>query len=186
MKHIYEQPQFGENWFTFPKLYSYFVNQLQSGSKMVEVGCWKGKSIAYLGVEILNSGKDIKVDAVDTWSEMESEAYHKTDTYVKTNTLYQLFLANISPISKVINPVRMTSLDAAKTYEDNSLDVVFIDACHGYECVKNDITAWLPKVKFGGHLAGHDYSWSADVKKAVDELVRPIHETEGCWVYKKP
>lgn len=186
MNHIYTQPQFGENWFTFPTLYSWFVDQLSDGSKIVEVGCWKGKSIAYLGVEILNSGKDIKVDAVDTWAEMASEAYHKTDTYIKTNTLYQLFCSNISPVSKVVRPVRMTSLDAAKTYPDKSLDVVFIDACHDYACVKEDIAAWLPKVKSGGYLSGHDYSWSDDVKKAVDESVSPIQETEGCWVYHKP
>ena len=185
MEHYYQQPQFGENWFTYPNLYSWFVNQLSDGSKIVEVGCWKGKSIAYLGVEILNSGKDIKVDAVDTWSEMASETYHKTDTYIKTNTLYQLFCSNISPVSKVVTPVRMTSLDAAKTYGDETLDVVFIDACHDYSCVKEDISAWLPKVKSGGYLSGHDYSWSEDVKRAVNESVNPIVETEGCWVYRK-
>jgi hypothetical protein len=187
MEHIYTQPQFGENWFTFPNLYSWFVQQLPNGSKMVEVGCWKGKSIAYLGVEIINSGKDIKVDAVDTWAEMESESYHKTDVYVKTNTLYQLFCSNISPVSKVVTPVRLSSLEAANQYADGSLDVVFIDACHEYDCVKKDIAAWLPKVKPNGYFAGHDYPWSSEdaVKRAVDESLSPISVTEGCWVYHK-
>jgi len=185
MEHFYQQPNFGENWFTFPNLYSYFVRSLQDGAKIVEVGTWKGRSVAYLGVEIINSGKNIKVDAVDTWSSLPSESYHKTDIYVKTDTLYQLFLANISPVSRVVNPIRMTSIDAAKMYEDNSIDVVFLDACHLYECVREDIIAWLPKVKVGGYLAGHDYSWSDDVKRAVDELVSPIDETEGCFVYRK-
>lgn len=67
MNHIYEQPQFGENWFTYPNLYSRFVKELADGSKIVEVGSWKGKSVAYLAVEIINSGKGIKVDAIDTW-----------------------------------------------------------------------------------------------------------------------
>lgn len=188
MEHIYHQPQFGENWFTYPNLYSFFVNSLPSGSKIVEVGCWKGKSVAYLAVEIVNSGKNIKVDAVDTWNGSPSEKPHMNDVYVKSNTLYNLFLSNISSLSHIINPVRMTSVDAAKTYEDNSLDVVFIDAGHTYECVKEDIAAWLPKVKSGGWLAGHDYPWSHndEVKRAVDESVKPIVESEGCWIYKKP
>jgi hypothetical protein len=43
----------------------------------------------------------------------------------------------------------------------------------------------LPNVKIGGYLAGHDYSWSKSVKRAVDESVSPISETEGCRVYLK-
>jgi hypothetical protein len=185
MEHIYQQPNFGENWFTYPNLYSNFVRSLHDGAKIVEVGTWKGRSVAYLGVEIINSGKNIKVDAVDTWSALPSEEYHKTDIYVKTDTLYQLFLANISPVASVVNPVRMASVDAAKLYEDNSIDIVFLDACHTYDCVKEDIAAWLPKVKVGGILAGHDYGWSADVRRAVDESIAPIEETEGCFVFKK-
>ena len=188
MNHIYQQPQFGENWFTYPNLYSRFVKELPNGSKIVEVGCWKGKSIAYLGVEIMNSGKDIKVDAIDTWVGSDEPA-HISDVYVKTNTLYQLFLGNILPINSVITPIRMTSLDASKLYEDESIDAVFIDACHEYQCVKDDIAAWFPKVKKGGYVSGHDYPWSSnhDVKRAVDESIpQPFEVTEGCWVYKKP
>lgn len=185
MEHIFHQPNFGENWFTFPRLYSRFVNELGNGSKIVEVGVWKGKSLAYLGVEIINSGKDIKVDAVDTWMGSPESPDHAADVYVKTNTLYQLFLSNIRPISKVVNPIRKPSVEAAKDYADGSLDAVFIDACHTYECVREDILAWLPKVKVGGYLAGHDYSWSNDVKRAVDEILTPVEETEGCFVFKK-
>lgn len=186
MNHIYNQPQFGENWFTYPNLYSRFVSLLPTGSRMVEVGVWKGKSVAYLAVEIINSGKDIKVDAVDTWLGTPDEQYHQDDPFVKTDTLYPLFLTNISPVSSVVKPIRMASTEAANLYEDNSLDVVFIDAGHTYADVKADIIAWLPKVKKGGYLAGHDYSWAPPVKKAVDELVSPVEETEGCWVYRVP
>jgi len=187
MDHIYTQPQFGENWFTYPNLYSRFVGELPSGSKMVEVGCWKEKSLAYLGVEIINSGKDIRVDAIDTWEGSANEPPHQQDVYVRTGKLYQLFLSNIAPVSSVVFPVKVASVEGAKRYADESLDVVFIDACHTYECVKEDIAAWLPKVKRGGYLAGHDYPWSHEdaVKRAVDESVSPIEVTEGCWVYRK-
>lgn len=186
MKQIYDQPQFGENWFTYPNLYSRFVREIPDGGRMAEIGCWKGKSLSYLGVEVINSGKNIRIDAIDTWSMLDTENYHKTDVYVKSDTLYTLFISNIFPISSVVTPVRMKSLDASLKYADETFDVVFIDACHDYDCVKSDISAWFPKVKSGGYLAGHDYSWCDGVKRAVDESVTPIEVTEGCWVYKKP
>jgi len=186
MEHIYEQPQFGENWFSYPQLYSRFVRELPSESKIVEVGSWKGKSIAYLAVEIINSGKAMKVDAVDTWGALDTEFYHKTDTYVLSNTLYQLFLNNISRVSHIITPVRMKSLEAASLYQNESLDAVFIDACHDYKCVKEDIAAWLPKVKKNGYLSGHDYNSHPSVSAAVTELLGTVENSENCWIYRKP
>lgn len=190
MDHIYTQPQFGENWFSYPNLYSRFVRELPSGSKIVEVGCWKGKSIAYLGVEIINSGKDIKVDAIDTWEGSPNDPSHQQDIYVRTGNLYQLFLSNIAPVSSVVFPVKAASVEGAKRYADESLDVVFIDACHTYECVKEDIAAWLPKVKKGGYLAGHDYyTWKTNhdgVRQAVDEFFGGNFDTsEWCWIHKR-
>ena len=189
MKHIYEEPQFGENWFTYPTLYSRFVEQLECG-KIVEVGSWKGKSTAYLAVEIINSGKKISIDTVDTWKGSPNEECHVNDPYVKTDGLYSLFLSNIEKVSSVINPIRMASLDAAKLYDDNSIDIVFIDACHAYECVKEDIDAWYPKVKTGGVIAGHDYNHHSfpGVIRAVNEAFGKdkIELIELCWVYRKP
>lgn len=185
MKHIYDLPQFGENWFTYPKLYTRMVEDFPTGSRFVEVGSWKGKSASYLAVEIINSAKDIKLDCVDTW---QGSAEHIDDEYVKANTLFELFLNNVSSFRPVITPVRMDSISASKTYEDASIDFLFIDASHDYDSVKNDIEAWFPKVKPGGTIAGHDYDCWDGVTKAVDEFFvgKPILTGEHCWVYNKP
>lgn len=189
MQHICNQPQFGEPWFTYPNLYSRFVNILQDGQKMVEVGSWKGKSTAYLAVEIINSGKKIVIDAIDTWKGSPNEnGIIMSDPYVRTDTLYNLFLSNMGPVIHVVNPIREESVAASRLYEDNSIDIVFIDACHHYDCITEDISAWYPKVKHGGILAGHDYHFVDTVKRAVDETFGEanIESTELCWVYNKP
>ena len=184
MEHIYNLPQFGENWFNYSDLYKYFIDQLNDGSHIIEVGSWKGKSAAFLAVEIINSGKKIKFDCVDTW--LGEESYYQQDTYVKQQKLYELFLSNIEPVKHIINPIRLQSIEASKLYKDSSIDIIFIDACHEYDCVISDISCWLPKVKHGGILSGHDYQWET-VKKAVHELLgmKNIVPVNHCWVHIK-
>ena len=46
---------------------------------------------------------------------------------------------------------------AVNDFHDNSLDVVYIDACHAFECVDKDIKMWRKKLKPGGLLSGHDF-----------------------------
>ena len=180
-------PNFGEPWFSYPNLYTQFVNETPSGGAIVEVGSWKGKSTAYLGVEVINSGKDIKVVAVDTWLGSPNEDVHQNDPAVKQGQLYDLFVDNMAPINKskqVVMWLRADSVEASKDFGNGSIDCIFIDASHDYESVKKDITAYLPKVKSGGVLAGHDWSWHG-VRKAVQELLPNAAPTnEDCWVYR--
>jgi len=182
MEHIYQREGFGENWFTYPELYSEIIDRLPNGSTIVEVGSWKGKSIAYFVVEAANRGKQISAYAVDTWKGSEE---HTDYNEVKTDTLYELFLNNIDPIRDMFQHIRKPSLEAANDFEDDSVDFVFIDAAHDYESVKADISAWIPKVKSKGIIAGHDYLYEG-VKKAVDEYfgnaVMFRNAMENCWI----
>lgn len=72
----------------------------------------------------------------------------------------------------------LDSLHAARRFDDESLDLVFLDADHTYEGVTEDLRAWWPKVRRGGWLGGHDYGgWALvhgrrryfGVERAVDE-----------------
>ena len=100
--------------------------------------------------------------------------------------LYEIFTNNMKPVERYYNVFRMPSVEAAKKFEDESLDVVFIDLTHTYESVKEDIGLWLPKVKRGGILSGHDYedSWPG-VVKAVDEMLPTRTIMENCWIFRK-
>ena len=59
MDHIYKEDKFGEDWFGREELYTSFIKLIPDNSIFVEMGVWKGKSVAYLGVEIINSKKNI-------------------------------------------------------------------------------------------------------------------------------
>ena len=186
MQHFYENTSFGENWFTFPKLYSDMVKEFPSGSKFVEVGAWKGKSAAYMAVEIINSEKNIDFYVIDTW---EGSEEHMQNPELKD--LYEIFMSNMKPVENKFTPMRMPSLEASKFFGNDSLDFVFIDAAHDYDNVVADLKAWYPKIKKGGVLAGHDFypdqpTWG-DVYKAVKDVFGTNYlEIEGsCFAIRK-
>lgn len=94
-----------------------------------------------------------------------------------------------------MSPIESLSWAAAKIFTDNHIDLLIVDACHEYRCVRRDIKAWLPKVREGGVIFFHDYvpqendAPNNGVKKAVEkfrkelgiEIARP-----GCSiVFKK-
>ena len=80
-------------------------------------------------------------------------------------------LENLKPIEGKVKIIKNDSLNECKNYPDSFFDIVYIDASHDYESVKEDILTWLPKVKQGGIICGDDYvhGWPG-VVKAVDEV----------------
>lgn len=88
----------------------------------------------------------------------------------------------------------MMSIDASRLVPDNSLDGCFIDASHDEFNVRQDCRAWLPKVRPGGFLCGHDYAqpkWPG-VKVAIDDFFEEgtvmLMPAVNCsiWIYPKP
>lgn len=157
MKHFYRAVP---GWFSFAGVYEDAVREApQTGAAFVEVGAWKGKSAAFMGVEIVNSGKAVAFTAVDHWQGSDEPAHH-ADPDVQAGRLYEVFLRNTRPVAHVVRALRMGSVEAAAAFADGSLDLVLLDAGHTLEDVSADITAWLPKLKPGAVLAGDDWNWA--------------------------
>jgi hypothetical protein len=188
--HTYEDPKFGEPWFTYKELYKQWVEELENNSTIVEIGCWKGKSLAYLCTEIINSKKNIQVYAVDTWLGCDGENdLYKTFPEIVNDSVYTIFMENMKPFMQILKPIRMKSIDASKLFLNETIDRVFIDGCHTYDAVLEDIENWLPKVKLNGKLAGHDIH-SEPIKQAVfhsslnnNKII--INNSEGYFLYTK-
>jgi len=66
-----------------------------------------------------------------------------------------------------------TGIESAPLVQDGSVDLIFADGCHYYECIKEDIEVWEPKLRPGGFFTGHDFSpqWPG--------VVRAVHEARG-------
>lgn len=182
-EHIYHLEQFGESWFFNESLYSYMVETCNNNSVFVEVGSWKGKSSAYMAVEIANSEKNILFYCVDTWTGSKE---HQSPEY-NLEELFNVFSTNMQQLQYFYSPLRMYSCEASKLFKDESIDFIYIDASHEYEDVKDDINHWLPKLKTGGIIAGDDYG-NPDfpgVHRAVFELLDGYEVKRGTWIFRK-
>jgi FkbM family methyltransferase len=182
MKHFYNTID-SEVWFDYQNVYSYMVKKFPSGSHFVEVGSWKGMSSCYMAVEIINSEKEIKFDCVDFWEYTPTQKDIHRSSF---NNLYEIFKKNTSPVSHVINDIKMLSHEASKLYSDGTLDFIYIDGAHDYDNVKLDIESWFPKLKIGGIIAGHSYT-HPPVKTAVDEFfgIKNIKFIHNSWSFEK-
>lgn len=160
------------------------VSIAEDGFKFVEVGSWKGRSAAFMCVEIFNSGKKIQFDCVDVWTGLGEPGEYESDQSVVQNTLYDEFTENMKPVHGLYNPIKDLSYKAASLYDDKSIDFVFIDAGHAYSEIRKDIVSWLPKVKPGGYIGGHDYASKHGVRRAVNELIKDFEINRISWIKK--
>jgi hypothetical protein len=152
-------------WFDFENIYELALRR--SGSKpahFVEVGAYKGRSSCYMAERIRETGLKVRFDVVDTFS---------GDQDVGCGELWPEFAANLerAGLLSAVEAHRALSVEAAPAFHDESLDFVFIDAAHSFEAVTKDLDAWWPKLRRGGLIAGHDYTYSPSVREAVDAFV---------------
>ena len=183
MEHFYKDV---EGFFNFEELYTKMVNWGQDGFHFLEVGSWKGKSAAFMCVEIINSGKNIKFDCVDTFKGSLDEELHQNDPDVVDNNLFEKFIINMKPVDDHYNVIVGSSVEVSKQYVDGSLDFVNIDGAHNYDAVKEDIESWLPKVKKGGYLGGDDFHHPPLRQAVYDSLPHDkIQQVGNCWLYYK-
>lgn len=157
MDHFYEGIE--PNWFDYLAVYERMVNHANDGAHFVEVGGHMGRSAAFMAVTIINSGKKIKFDVIDNF------AFY--DLYEKSA---EIFNKNLLPVAGHYNLIVANTPEIATTYDDKSLDFVWIDAAHKYDDVVKDVAAWYPKVKHGGYLGGHDWPGDPDdIERAVKD-----------------
>jgi hypothetical protein len=128
-------------------------------STLVQIGTWVGRATAYLGVEIVNSGKPVTLVAVDHFQGSAEIDHHPRAVNVPRSEA--LFRANTAPLATALGDrfeiLVSDSAAAAILFADGSVDAVWIDGAHSYDLVKRDLDAWIPKIRAGGVMGGDDF-----------------------------
>lgn len=126
------------------------------GCRMAEIGSWLGNGSTQVFLNELRGHPDSMMLCVDTWQGNPNVQRHQD--IVQRFDVFGTFRANVE---KANSPVKLQSLvspsaDAATLLADSSFDLIFIDADHSYNAVREDIAAWRSKLRPGGILCGHD------------------------------
>ena len=122
----------------------------------LEVGVFKGKYSEVL----CQKNPQAQIYGVDPWE----LAAHPAGVFVNGESqhffdkCYQETLDRMAPYKNYVI-LKQYSADAAKGFADNSLDFVYIDAGHDFLNFTIDLASWLPKVKTGGIMSGHDFAY---------------------------
>lgn len=142
-----------------------------AGLNILEIGSWYGSSALSWaeGLKLHNEAQGT-LTCVDGWAPFQDLSTHPDDFYstqesvLATETAYNIFLHNIRTVPKTIKcqHVRGPSQQVLPLLARETFDIVFIDADHTYEPVKEDIRASIPLVRDGGILCGDDLNLQWD------------------------
>lgn len=190
-------------WFGFKDTYDEMIETCPDGGTLVEVGVAFGRSAAYLARRAIDSGKKLRIWAIDPFFDdwwQFPEGYPTTLTRPSwggehsqwardQGGPYSAFIVAMRQHApeelERLNVLRCRSADAAKFI--GPVHGVLIDGNHDYEFVAQDIALWKPHMLPGGILAGDDYHEAEfpGVVRAVKEAFGDKYEVRGTtWVVK--
>jgi predicted O-methyltransferase YrrM len=140
-----------------------WANQNGAVGKCVEIGSYSGEGTVVLADHFK------EVLAVDPWE----NGYDPNDVASHQCPMEDVFNAftERTKVKGNINFSRGKSLDALEFVADGSLDLVYVDGDHRYEGALADIKGWLPKLRKGGCMTGHDFSFPT-VRQALSETFK--------------
>lgn len=127
------------------------LNLIRSNSVVVEVGVWKGDFSA----EILARGPKqlILVDPWKSYPDLNGRWY--ATEQLEMDAIHDAVVKRFNGDSRVTIE-RKASIDYKPS---TKLDLVYIDANHSYDYVKQDLEHWWPHIAVGGYMTGDDWGW---------------------------
>jgi predicted O-methyltransferase YrrM len=175
-----------EGWFSLDKAIAVqrLVKRLPPGARVAELGTFQGRSSVAIAGVLPPGGRLFCVD------HFRGSEEHR-EMGLEPSGLLEAFCDNIRAfrLADRVEVLAMTTAQAARRFEADSLDLLLVDAAHDFESVRADLTTWYPKLKPGGYLVCDDYApnfWPG-VVRAIESLGLQGQEIAAAlWAHVKP
>lgn len=122
-----------------------------------ELGFTKGAEIGVaqgsFSESMFKAIPNLKLFCVDIWQPYRGNRW--SGSRERNDNHYKATIKLLSRYNAVL--IREMSMDAVQSFENNSLDFVFIDSNHSFDYVMQDLIEWSKKVSVGGIISGDDY-----------------------------
>ncbi len=143
---------------------------------MVEVGCFAGVSTAIFAHFAAT------VYAVDPWELGPERGYNEipAPAIAAAAGRFDLVAARYPNVLKR----QGFSPEAAAAFADASLDAVYLDGAHDPAGFEADVRAWVPKLKTGAFLMGHDLNLVGDPRRFLNSTAELRTYPESSWAFK--
>lgn len=164
---------------------TWLAEQAAAATKIVEVGCWKGRTSRALADATAGT-----VWCVDPWTGTlqtpPPNVKHATVTQPMKRLIFVEFVTHLADhlATGRVQVLPTPSLVAIQVLRHLApFDFVFLDGDHGYHSIAPEIDQFRPLVRPGGILAGHDYGAERypGVAKAVDERMPDRQLVNTIW-----
>ena len=107
--------------------------------------------------------KNLQIIGIDNWQHTDWDGYaaiRRADVEKgEHRTPLEQCRANLAAVGTLdfVRLIESDSIAAADLFANDSVDFIFIDDTHNAAHIDREISAWLPKLKKPGWIAGHDY-----------------------------
>jgi hypothetical protein len=105
---------------------------------------------------------------VDAWRRLANYLDAADAPDALQEELYREAVNATAPWAAKVSICRDLTTACAKQFPDAHFDYIYVDARHDYVGVAEDLAAWLPKLRAGGIIAGHDYITQVRLAAAGD------------------
>jgi len=150
-----------EGWLSINEqrlLYS-LAREVRPDQSIVELGAWQGKSTVMLAAGAISGGNKSSIFSVDYFSAIPTTDYGYASHLTGSSDYLEAFQRNLSKahLAERVTPIRSHTGKAAETWTGPPIGLLFIDADHRYESVREDFLAWVRHCAGGSRVAFHDY-----------------------------
>lgn len=143
---------------------SNICQEIYSG-KIVEIGCFKGRSTAVMmPIAIKNNNSYFVIDNFYGGVDLNDEAsriQRSEGKKIMEEFIINMKLIGFSELDYKL--LKENSIDASIHFIDKSIDMIFIDGDHDLSEFKKELPIWWKKIKDNGIISGHDYQFVGEI-----------------------